>query len=109
MKTQAYKIMSQTCFAAGSMSIVGSLGLWFAGRFNGNREMQHDGLFVGLWAPTFYILADRLATAARDHAERVRSAQIGNEMKELSSAEIEAEQECGPVQSPRPLQHVSAQ
>ncbi|MDB5098564.1 MAG: hypothetical protein JWM80_2985 [Cyanobacteria bacterium RYN_339] len=106
LKTQAYKIMSQTCFVAGSMSIAGSLGLWCAGRVTGNRDMQRDGMFIGLWVPSFYILADRLATAALDHAERARSKQIGNELNELTRAEADAEEQCGPVQSPRPLQHI---
>jgi hypothetical protein len=98
--------MSQSAFVAGTMSIAGSLGLWIAGRTTGNRQMQHDGLFIGLWVPSFYILADRLATAALDHAERIRSKQVGNEMVEYSAKEIEANEQCGPVQSPRPLQHV---
>jgi hypothetical protein len=106
VKTQAYKIMSQTCFVAGSMSIAGSLGLWLAGRITGNRSMQHDGLFIGLWVPSFYVLADRLATAALDHAERGRSEQAGNVLIE-DKAELEAIEQCGPVQSPRPLQHVA--
>jgi hypothetical protein len=107
VKTNTYKILSQSCFTAGSLSIVGSLGLWMMGRMTRNKQMQHDGLFVGLWVPSFFVLADRLATAALDHQEKARSVNAGTEALELCEEELEALEQCGPVQSPRPLSHVS--
>lgn len=106
MNAKNYRIASQSLLAAGSLSIVGSLGLWLAGRLRGDAQMKQDGLFVGLWVPSFYILADRLATAALDEEERRRSVVQGSE---ISEEQHEANQATEPVQSPRPLQHVTSQ
>lgn len=105
MNTESYKILSQTAFVAGSLSIAGSLALWAGGRLSRNPRLEHDGLFVGLWVPSFFILADRLATAALSHQERQRSVVAGHEK---TYEDLEAEAQCGPVQSPRPMRHVNA-
>lgn len=90
--------------AAGSVSLLGALGLYVSGRMSGDARRQIDGIFIGLWAPSFYILADRLATAALDHQSKRRSVAAGTELTE-DPLEIEANESCGPIQSPRPLAH----
>ena len=54
---------------AGLASIVGSVTIWFTqgGQGSSHEERSHGerfGIFVGLWAPTFFILANRYNAAA---------------------------------------------
>lgn len=76
MQASTLKGLSTVCLVAGNLSMAGSIALWATGRASGDRDRQHDGLFVGLWVPTFFILADRLATAALDVEERLELDQL---------------------------------
>ena len=69
MKASTLKGLSTACLVAGNLSMAGSIALWAVGRVTRDSVKQNDGLFVGLWVPTFYILADRLATAAPPRAD----------------------------------------
>lgn len=65
--------LSTACTVLGFASIVGSIVTWAAARGDTPEERAHGerfGIFVGLWAPTFFILADHLgrAPAAADAA-----------------------------------------
>ncbi len=56
---------------AGFASIIASIIIWAArgGQSNTAEQKAHGerfGIFVGLWAPTFFILANRLELAAQD-------------------------------------------
>ncbi|MFC3835461.1 MULTISPECIES: hypothetical protein [Deinococcus] len=56
---------------AGAASILGSIAIWAmqGGQEKDEKERAHGerfGIFVGLWAPTFFILANRFHTAAVD-------------------------------------------
>jgi predicted transporter len=56
---------------AGFASILASIVIWAVQGGNANKpeEKAHGerfGIFVGLWAPTFFILANRLELAAQD-------------------------------------------
>jgi hypothetical protein len=53
------KNLSNVCFVAGFVSIAVSITLWFA---NGGDAAHAErlGVFVGLWAPTFFALSNRL-------------------------------------------------
>jgi hypothetical protein len=58
------KTLSGICFVLGFVSIIGSIAIWFLtggvdveSRAHGERF----GIFVGLWAPTFFILSNRFA------------------------------------------------
>lgn len=56
---------------AGFASIIASIVIWAAqgGQANKAEDKAHGerfGIFVGLWAPTFFILANRLELAAQD-------------------------------------------
>jgi hypothetical protein len=62
-RSAATAVLSTVCVALGAASIVGSIATWAA--TSGEREearahAERFGIFVGLWAPTFFILADML-------------------------------------------------
>jgi hypothetical protein len=101
--------MSRALLATGVASVVGSLGLWISGRLTGDLKRQTDGLFVGLWAPSFFILADRLAVANLDRVERRRFMGLDEDETLHVEGELKVEPEEELVQSPRPLSHVQRQ
>jgi hypothetical protein len=57
------KGLSHLCFILGFVSIAAALVLWAVLRGQGSpEELAHAerfGIFVGLWAPTFFILSNR--------------------------------------------------
>lgn len=62
MNATELKQISNLCFIMGFGSILGSIAIWF---FTGGTTPEHKGhaerfgIFVGLWAPTFFILSNR--------------------------------------------------
>ena len=70
MKPATLKQLSQLCFILGFASIIGSIAIWYlTGGDTGESKAHAErfGIFVGLWAPTFFILSnrfDRYATKA---------------------------------------------
>jgi hypothetical protein len=56
------------CFGLGFASIAASIATWANAQGNGTTEeiahAERFGIFIGLWAPTFFILADQLARRA---------------------------------------------
>jgi hypothetical protein len=56
-------VLSYICYVAGFLSIIASIIIWFSSQGDGSAEaMAHAerfGIFVGLWAPTFFILSER--------------------------------------------------
>lgn len=59
---------------AGFASIIVSIIIWWSqgGKADKPEEKAHGerfGIFVGLWAPTFFVLASRLELAAQDNKE----------------------------------------
>ena len=56
------RLLSHVCFILGFASIVGSIAVWFivSARHGEPEYAERFGIFVGLWAPTFMILSDRL-------------------------------------------------
>ena len=62
MKSNQFKMLSMLCFVLGFASILGSIAIWFATGGNAPETQAHGerfGIFVGLWAPTFFILSNR--------------------------------------------------
>jgi len=58
------KPLSNLCFILGFVSILGSIGIWYfyAQGPTDPESLAHAerfGIFVGLWAPTFFILSNR--------------------------------------------------
>ncbi len=53
------KTLSRVCLVAGFVSIVASIAIWFL--LKGDpAHAERFGIFVGLWAPTFMILSERI-------------------------------------------------
>ena len=70
---KALRVAGDACFAAGFASIAASIAIW---GFNRATEVERGhaerfGIFVGMWAPTFFILSYRLER----YAERLEQAQ----------------------------------
>lgn len=101
MKVKTLQALSAACFAAGNVSILASAALYGFARVKRDEKLQNDGLFVGLWAPSFFILADRLATAALDRTEQQRFGEADARYTLHEELDVEPV-----VQSPRPLSHV---
>jgi len=60
------KALSNLCFVLGLASVLASIAFWYyAGGKEANFETRTHGelfgIFVGLWAPTFLILSNRIA------------------------------------------------
>ncbi len=62
MKPAQLKQLSHLCFILGFASILGSIAIWFLTGGQAAESQPHAerfGIFVGLWAPTFFILSNR--------------------------------------------------
>ena len=62
MKQKQLKQISNLCFVLGFASIIGSIAIWFLTGGTSPETQAHAerfGIFVGLWAPTFFILSNR--------------------------------------------------
>jgi hypothetical protein len=63
MNNSFFKNLSALCFVLGFVSIVGSIAIWFLTGGEAAETKAHAerfGIFVGLWAPTFFALSSRL-------------------------------------------------
>ena len=61
------KILATICFYAGFASIIGSILIWAFAKGDTPATLAHAerfGVFVGLWAPTFFILSSKFSTPA---------------------------------------------
>ena len=59
MSTSMLRLLSNVCFVAGFGSIVASIAIWTLMREPDPTHAERLGIFVGLWAPTFFALSDR--------------------------------------------------
>jgi hypothetical protein len=60
-------LLSDICLAAGFFSILASILTWFtAKKTESEAHAERFGIFVGLWVPSFFILANRLARKAEE-------------------------------------------
>jgi hypothetical protein len=62
MNQSQFKFLSTLCFILGFVSIIGSIAIWFMTGGTSPESQAHGerfGIFVGLWAPTFFILSNR--------------------------------------------------
>jgi len=67
MKPSQYVQLSNLCFVLGFASIAGSIAIWFLTGGTTPESQAHAerfGIFVGLWAPTFFILSNRCSRYA---------------------------------------------
>jgi hypothetical protein len=62
------RTVSDGCFLAGFASIAASIAIWAVNKNEAKTaHAERFGIFVGLWAPTFFILSNRFER----YAERV--------------------------------------
>jgi len=67
MQSTQHNQLSRICFFLGFASIVGSIFIWFlTGGTTPDTQAHAErfGIFVGLWAPTFFILSNRFSRYA---------------------------------------------
>ena len=65
MNKDTFFLLSNACAVLGFLSILGSIGIWYMKKGNNEAASAHAerfGIFVGLWAPTFFALAAFLRT-----------------------------------------------
>jgi hypothetical protein len=60
------KPLSNLCFVLGLASVIASIVIWYLSggkdaTFEARTHGELFGIFVGLWAPTFLILSNRIA------------------------------------------------
>ena len=64
LSKQIVNFLSNLCFVLGFFAILGSIFIWWLTKGDGSIEAlahaERFGIFVGLWAPTFFILSGRL-------------------------------------------------
>lgn len=53
------KMVGKVCFYLGFVSIAASIAVWFLSKELDAAHGERFGIFVGLWAPTFFALANR--------------------------------------------------
>ena len=71
MNSAQLKLLSNLCFILGFASIIGSIAIWFmtgGTEVNSQAHAERFGIFVGLWAPTFFILSNRFDRYAEKKA-----------------------------------------
>jgi hypothetical protein len=62
------KFLSMLGMIAGFASIIASIAIWFAFKTDDRAHAERFGIFVGLWAPTFFILSNWIASRG-EHAD----------------------------------------
>lgn len=60
MSSSTGRALSNICFVAGFVSVVASIAIWFRFKEPDPAHGERFGIFVGLWAPTFFALSSRL-------------------------------------------------
>jgi len=74
MKPPQLKQLSHLCFFLGFASIAASIAIWYLTGGTSPETQAHAerfGIFVGLWAPTFFILSNRFDRYAEKAETRV--------------------------------------
>ncbi len=67
------RTLSDACFCGGFLSIALSIVSWGVRRASANEgHAERLGIFIGLWAPTFFILSNRFERYA-DRIEASKS------------------------------------
>lgn len=99
MQSKVLKGLSLACQAAAGISLVSSVAMYITGRITHNQHMENDGLFVGLWVPSFFILSDRLELAAHE-AEQQMAIGEGEPIMVIEEFDMVA------PQSPHPMSNV---
>ncbi|MBM3762731.1 MAG: hypothetical protein FJW36_21105 [Acidobacteria bacterium] len=64
MNKQSLNSLSMVCLLGGFASIVGSIVMWNISKDPDPAHGERFGIFIGLWAPTFFALSSRLERLA---------------------------------------------
>jgi hypothetical protein len=59
MGKMPFKPLSSLCFVLGFASIIASIVIWNTTKTADAAHGERFGIFIGLWAPTFFILSNR--------------------------------------------------
>ena len=59
MSASMNRILGNVCFVSGFASVLASIGIWFLMKDPDPAHGERYGIFVGLWAPTFFALSNR--------------------------------------------------
>lgn len=60
MSSSMWRILGNICFVAGFLSVIASIVIWLLSKEPDIAHGERFGIFVGLWAPTFFALSNRL-------------------------------------------------
>ena len=60
MSASMIRILGNVCFVSGFASVLAAIGIWFLMKEPDPAHGERFGIFVGLWAPTFFALSGRL-------------------------------------------------
>ena len=67
---QALRAIGDVCFLAGFASIAASIAAWgYKKGDDSDAKAERLGLFIGMWAPTFFILSNRFERYAERSKE----------------------------------------
>lgn len=58
------RALSELCLVLGFASIIASIVAWFTSKEPDTAHGERFGIFIGLWVPSFFILANRLSRKA---------------------------------------------
>jgi hypothetical protein len=77
MTIKTYRWLASICCPLGFVSIVVSILVWMIQGGTGSDPAHGErfGIFIGLWAPTFFILTDRFERTAESMARAMEIAQ----------------------------------
>lgn len=64
-KFRALGLTSGMSYAAGLLSIAASIAIWNSTKDKDGPHAERFGIFVGLWAPTFFAIGNGLDLAER--------------------------------------------
>lgn len=71
MSVAFLRLLSKACFFGGFVSILAAIVVWFLSKEPDAAHGERFGIFVGLWAPTFFTLSvcfDRQAASKSSKA-----------------------------------------
>jgi hypothetical protein len=86
MTIKTYRWLASVCFPLGFVSIVISILVWMVqgGMSEDPAHGERFGIFIGLWAPTFFILTDRFERTAREMATAAQPTPFARTIAEIT-------------------------
>jgi len=64
MSPSLLRVLGNICFVSGFVSVLASIAIWNLLREPDSAHAERLGIFVGLWAPTFFALSNRFSLSA---------------------------------------------